>query len=89
MKRIWLGPNYLCEGRDGQQGDRPGAASNDISRTNVPDMRVAYRFCTLEQELRLLLHAASSARALDGQNTLEETPPSASTPSSSDMPNRK
>ena len=29
----WLGPNYTAE----------GVASNDISRTNVPDIRVAYR----------------------------------------------
>ena len=29
----WLGPNYTAE----------GVASNDITRTNVPDIRVAYR----------------------------------------------
>uniref|UniRef100_A0A8D8LKZ1 AMP deaminase n=2 Tax=Cacopsylla melanoneura TaxID=428564 RepID=A0A8D8LKZ1_9HEMI len=41
MKQYWLGPNYTKE----------GAAGNDISRTNVPDIRVAFRHETLIDEL--------------------------------------
>ncbi|CAG0896234.1 unnamed protein product [Cyprideis torosa] len=42
MKQFWLGPNYTQEGVWG----------NDIRRTNVPDIRVAYRHETLLKELR-------------------------------------
>lgn len=41
MKHHWLGPNYT----------REGVAGNDITRTNVPDIRVAYRYETLMDEL--------------------------------------
>ncbi|XP_055389490.1 AMP deaminase 2 isoform X2 [Condylostylus longicornis] len=41
MKQHWLGPNYTKE----------GVAGNDITRTNVPDIRVAYRYETLLDEL--------------------------------------
>ncbi|CAB0004305.1 unnamed protein product [Nesidiocoris tenuis] len=41
MKQYWLGPNYTKE----------GVAGNDISRTNVPDVRVAFRTETLLDEL--------------------------------------
>ncbi|XP_044013715.1 AMP deaminase 2 isoform X5 [Aphidius gifuensis] len=40
-KQYWLGPNYTKE----------GVAGNDITRTNVPDIRVAYRYETLLDEL--------------------------------------
>lgn len=41
MKEYWLGPDYL---REGVQG-------NDITHTNVPDIRVAFRHETLVEEL--------------------------------------
>ncbi|CAG7825860.1 unnamed protein product [Allacma fusca] len=41
VKQYWLGPNYT----------KDGVAGNDISRTNVPDIRVAYRHETLVEEL--------------------------------------
>ncbi|KAK9880599.1 hypothetical protein WA026_011838 [Henosepilachna vigintioctopunctata] len=41
VKKCWLGPNYT----------REGVAGNDISRTNVPDIRVAFRYETLIDEL--------------------------------------
>lgn len=47
VKSYWLGPTYYKEG--------PG--SNDIRRTNVPDIRVAYRCETLSEELHLITHA--------------------------------
>jgi len=41
LKRYWIGPNYM----------REGVAGNDIKRTNVPNIRVAYRHETLLDEL--------------------------------------
>jgi AMP deaminase len=40
-KQHWLGPNYT----------RDGVAGNDMTRTNVPDIRVAYRWETIYDEL--------------------------------------
>jgi hypothetical protein len=40
----WLGPDY-------QESGVPG---NDIRRTNVPAIRIAYRYEALTEELRLL-----------------------------------
>uniref|UniRef100_A0A671NZP1 AMP deaminase n=1 Tax=Sinocyclocheilus anshuiensis TaxID=1608454 RepID=A0A671NZP1_9TELE len=50
VKSYWLGPRYLKEGQEG----------NDIRRTNVPDIRVAYRFETLCEELNLITQAVRS-----------------------------
>lgn len=44
VKNYWLGPNYR----------REGVAGNDIRRTNVPDIRVSYRYETLIEELSLI-----------------------------------
>jgi len=41
VKNYWLGPNFR----------REGVAGNDITRTNVPDIRVSYRYETLIEEL--------------------------------------
>lgn len=41
MKQHWLGPEYLNEGPEG----------NDITQTNVPDVRISYRHETLMDEL--------------------------------------
>ncbi|OWA53532.1 AMP deaminase 2 [Hypsibius exemplaris] len=41
IKQHWLGPNFKDEGVSG----------NDITRSNVPDIRVAYRYETLLDEL--------------------------------------
>jgi len=40
-KNCWVGPNHL----------REGVAGNDTTRTNVPDIRVSYRYETLIEEL--------------------------------------
>lgn len=50
MKSYWLGPKYIKEGQE----------SNDIRRTNVPDIRVAYRFETMCEELNLITQAVRS-----------------------------
>lgn len=49
MKQHWLGPNYTKE----------GVAGNDIYRTNVPDIRVAYRHETLVAELESIFKTVS------------------------------
>ena len=46
----WLGPDYL----------EPGIAGNDIRRTNVPAIRIAYRFEAWREELRLIALAYKS-----------------------------
>ena len=46
VKEHWLGVNYREE----------GPAGNDITRTNVPNIRVAYRHETLVEELKNILH---------------------------------
>ncbi|XP_053346837.1 AMP deaminase 2-like isoform X2 [Clarias gariepinus] len=48
VKVSWLGAGYRCEGPDG----------NDIRRSNVPDIRLAFRHETLCDELQLITHAA-------------------------------
>jgi AMP deaminase len=40
----WLGPDY----------QEPGIVGNDIRRTNVPAIRIAYRYEAFREELRLL-----------------------------------
>ncbi|KIJ54914.1 hypothetical protein M422DRAFT_24794 [Sphaerobolus stellatus SS14] len=44
VKRHWLG----------QQWHLPGAAGNDINKTNVPDIRLRFRHETLMEELRMI-----------------------------------
>ena len=53
VKQFWLGPNY----------PREGVWGNDIRRTNVPDIRVAYRHETLVRELQGIL------KYFDSRNT--------------------
>ncbi|KAJ2926303.1 hypothetical protein H1R20_g10790, partial [Candolleomyces eurysporus] len=49
IKRHWLGSNWYL----------PGAAGNDINKTNVPDIRLAYRHSTLLGELEMIRQASS------------------------------
>jgi len=50
VKQHWLGPNYT----------REGVAGNDMTRTNVPDIRVAYRHETLTEELSNIFKCVTS-----------------------------
>ncbi|XP_028163652.1 AMP deaminase 2 isoform X7 [Ostrinia furnacalis] len=52
MKQYWLGPNYMKE----------GVAGNDITRTNVPDIRVSFRYETLLDELTNIFKEGMSSR---------------------------
>ncbi|KAM3959322.1 AMP deaminase 2-like isoform 2-T3 [Aphomia sociella] len=47
MKQYWLGPNYMKE----------GVAGNDITRTNVPDIRISFRYEALLDELTNIFKA--------------------------------
>lgn len=58
VKSNWLGPHYIKEGQE----------SNDIRRTNVPDIRVAYRYETMCEELNLITQAIRT----DELETIEE-----------------
>lgn len=58
VKSSWLGPSY---GNEGQEG-------NDIRRTNVPDIRVAFRYETMCEELNLITQAIRT----DELETIEE-----------------
>ena len=51
IKQYWLGPNYK----------RDGVAGNDVTRTNVPDIRVAYRHETLSEELANIFKCVKQA----------------------------
>ncbi|XP_025100390.1 AMP deaminase 2-like isoform X4 [Pomacea canaliculata] len=50
VKQHWLGPNYTKE----------GVAGNDMGRTNVPDIRIAYRYETLVDEMRTICRGSKS-----------------------------
>ncbi|XP_075893157.1 AMP deaminase 2 isoform X2 [Nelusetta ayraudi] len=65
-KSYWLGPNYYKE----------GPVSNDIRRTNVPDIRVAYRSETLSEELQLITHAVRTVEldTIDEEDSLSMAP---------------
>ncbi|KAL0868847.1 hypothetical protein ABMA27_007199 [Loxostege sticticalis] len=52
MKQYWLGPNYMKE----------GVAGNDITRTNVPDIRISFRYETLLDELTNIFKECRRAR---------------------------
>lgn len=65
-KSYWLGPTYFKE----------GPVSNDIRRTNVPDIRVAYRSDTLSEELQLIIHAVRTVEldTIDEEDSLTMGP---------------
>jgi AMP deaminase len=65
IKQYWLGPNYTKE----------GVAGNDISRTNVPDIRVAYRNETLLDELAVIF-GSMPTNATMNTNSAPSTVPS-------------
>ncbi|EJD50398.1 AMP deaminase [Auricularia subglabra TFB-10046 SS5] len=48
VKRHWIGLKWYL----------PGAAGNDINKTNVPNIRLAFRHQTLLEELQMIRHGA-------------------------------
>ncbi|KAL0868848.1 hypothetical protein ABMA27_007199 [Loxostege sticticalis] len=66
MKQYWLGPNYMKE----------GVAGNDITRTNVPDIRISFRYETLLDELTNIFKALHyPGYAANGAATPTTPPP--------------
>eukprot|EP00090_Calanus_glacialis_P041983 TRINITY_DN7461_c0_g1_i1.p1 TRINITY_DN7461_c0_g1~~TRINITY_DN7461_c0_g1_i1.p1 ORF type:complete len:754 (-),score=227.80 TRINITY_DN7461_c0_g1_i1:226-2487(-) len=55
VKQHWLGTNYTLE----------GVAGNEVSRTNVPNIRVAYRYETLMDELSNVFSSQINRRMFD------------------------
>ncbi|ODN84531.1 AMP deaminase [Cryptococcus amylolentus CBS 6039] len=53
VKKHWIGQHWYL----------PGAAGNDIHKTNVPTIRLAYRQATLLEELALIRHGKHSPSA--------------------------
>ncbi|RKO92458.1 hypothetical protein BDK51DRAFT_15600, partial [Blyttiomyces helicus] len=75
IKKRWLGDNCRY----------PGPAGNDIQKTNVPNIRLAYRYQTLMEERFMILGTTPrSANSVEAPATTEpllpvpERPPSAS-----------
>ncbi|KAJ0173439.1 hypothetical protein K1T71_010588 [Dendrolimus kikuchii] len=66
MKQYWLGPHYMKE----------GVAGNDITRTNVPDIRISFRHETLLDELTNIFKArmTSTTPLLNGTPTTPQLP---------------
>ncbi|ESP03173.1 hypothetical protein LOTGIDRAFT_137775 [Lottia gigantea] len=60
VKQHWLGPNYTKE----------GVAGNDTTRTNIPDVRAAYRYETLVEELQSI---CLGAKSFDYEHTKKES----------------
>ncbi|TXT11231.1 hypothetical protein VHUM_01982 [Vanrija humicola] len=53
VKKHWIGNKWYL----------PGAAGNDIHKTNVPNIRMAYRHATLLEELTLIQHGTHTPSA--------------------------
>ncbi|KAK4687094.1 AMP deaminase, partial [Tremellales sp. Uapishka_1] len=53
VKKHWIGPHWYL----------PGAAGNDIHKTNVPNIRLSYRHSTLLEELTLIHHGTHAPSA--------------------------
>jgi len=53
FKAHWIGRNYAI----------PGPMGNNVKRTNLPHIRLQYRFETLREELTLLSKASASHRS--------------------------
>ncbi|KAF7298704.1 A-deaminase domain-containing protein [Mycena indigotica] len=69
IKRHWLGHQWYL----------PGAAGNDIHKTNVPNIRLAYRHQTLLEELNMINMIGSgsgsgSVSAVAGTGMVQPTP---------------
>ncbi|CAF0741436.1 unnamed protein product [Brachionus calyciflorus] len=58
VKKHWLGPNFKKEGVKG----------NDVKRTNIPDIRVAFRYDTWIYELNLLVEGVNKKSKLSSHH---------------------
>lgn len=63
MKLHWLGANYQEE----------GVLGNDITRTNVPDIRVSYRHEALVDELCTIFSPISGTRRISAPHPVPQS----------------
>ncbi|XP_052756652.1 AMP deaminase 2 isoform X2 [Galleria mellonella] len=70
MKQYWLGPNYVKE----------GVAGNDITRTNVPDIRISFRYEALLDELTNIFKARHAPAVTPTPASQTPPPPNFSAP---------
>ncbi|XP_052803791.1 AMP deaminase 2-like isoform X3 [Mya arenaria] len=61
VKQNWLGLNYTKE----------GVVGNDVSRTNVPDIRASYRYETLVDELKCICRGALSSNMSSSKSSMK------------------
>ena len=54
-QKHWIGKDF----------DKSGVEGNDVVRTNVPDIRINYRYDTLSTELELVNHFANFKRTIE------------------------
>jgi AMP deaminase len=55
VKKHWLGTNFVKEGVHG----------NDVNKTNLPDIRVAYRYDNLVNELEMIVDRIRKMKEID------------------------
>jgi hypothetical protein len=60
IKQHWIGKNWYL----------PGPAGNDIQKTNVPNIRLAFRHETLREELQMIDHYANPAERMHEPNVV-------------------
>ncbi|KAJ4482417.1 hypothetical protein J3R30DRAFT_3459311 [Lentinula aciculospora] len=58
IKRHWLGHQWYV----------PGSAGNDINKTNVPDIRLAFRHQTLLEELEMIMKPLKHIQSRQAEN---------------------
>ncbi|XP_052254330.1 AMP deaminase 2-like isoform X2 [Dreissena polymorpha] len=61
VKQHWLGLNYTKE----------GVVGNDVSRTNIPDIRASYRYETLVDELKCICRGALSSNMTSSKSSIK------------------
>ncbi|KAF9525475.1 AMP deaminase [Crepidotus variabilis] len=64
IKRHWLGHEWYL----------PGAAGNDINKTNVPNIRLAYRHQTLLGELEMIRRKGGNIPPASSHSQVSQTP---------------
>jgi len=65
FKAYWVGQNYW----------QMGPVGNDVARTNVPNIRIGYRWELLQEELNFIHHGSKSAKKDDDMQDLPKPLP--------------
>ncbi|KAG0317864.1 AMP deaminase [Dissophora globulifera] len=72
IKKHWIGKKWFL----------PGVQGNDMSKTNVPNIRVAFRYETLREELDMLLRYSCQEQPAISQDQVEKMASGFASPSS-------